>query len=187
MTSPSGLLFNYYPSYMLLKIMIDGDDNLRMRYIEAVNQHNSKILNDPKHIDAGFDIFVPREQVCEWNVGRNADHQINKVDHMIRCCASIVSPNGSYNTGFYTHPRSSIYKTPLRLANSTGIIDAGYRGHIIGMLDCLVQQHVLEQYDRILQICAPSLMPIFVEIVNYVEELGGETMRGGGGFGSTGR
>ena len=84
------------------------------------------------------------------------------------------------------HPRSSIYKTPLRLANSTGIIDAGYRGNLIGMFDCFAPQHVLNQHERILQICAPSLMPIFVEIVETIEGLGDETMRGGGGFGSTG-
>ena len=43
--------------------------------------------------------------------------------------------NKSFSTGFYLHPRSSISKTKLRLANSTGIIDAGYRGHIMAMFD----------------------------------------------------
>jgi dUTPase len=37
------------------------------------------------------------------------------------------------------------------------------------------------------QICAPGLVPILVQIVDSMEELGGETARGGGGFGSTGR
>ena len=31
------------------------------------------------------------------------------------------------------------------------------------------------------------MIPIIVEIVDYREELGEETARGGGGFGSTGR
>ena len=33
------------------------------------------------------------------------------------------------------YPRSSIYKTPLRLANNTGIIDSGYRGNLMGAFD----------------------------------------------------
>jgi len=43
------------------------------------------------------------------------------------------------------------------------------------------------KYDRYLQICAPGLVPIIVEIVDSVSDLGGETERGAGGFGSTGR
>ena len=35
------------------------------------------------------------------------------------------------NCSYYLYPRSSISKTPLRMSNSTGIIDAGYRGEII--------------------------------------------------------
>lgn len=178
---PSGILLSLYPNFMHLRIFI-ADDSLRLKYLEAIDQHNAKIMNDPKHIDAGFDIYVPNQQVCEHNIVG----QINKVDHQIKCSASVVTERGTYNTGYYMHPRSSIYKTPLRLANSTGIIDAGYRGNLIGMFDCLTQQHILNQYDRILQICAPSLMPIFVEIVDTIEGLGDETMRGGGGFGSTG-
>jgi dUTPase len=43
-----------------------------------------------------------------------------------------------------------------------------------------------EKYTRLMQICAPNLMPIHVEIVGKLEDLGGETARGTGGFGSTG-
>jgi dUTPase len=41
--------------------------------------------------------------------------------------------------------------------------------------------------DRYVQICAPGLVPIIVQIVSSIEDLGEETERGGGGFGSTGR
>ena len=44
-----------------------------------------------------------------------------------------------------------------------------------------------QKYDRYLQICAPGLIPIVIEIVDSREELGAETERAGGGFGSTGR
>ncbi len=85
------------------------------------------------------------------------------------------------------HPRSSISKTPLRLANSTGIVDSGYRGPLIGMFDCLRPQYVVERFDRLIQVCAPGLMPIYVELVDRVEDLGEDTVRGEGGIGSTGR
>ena len=55
------------------------------------------------------------------------------------------------------------------------------------MFDSDSHGFVVEQYDRIAQICAPSLMPIYVELVHSIEELGEETVRGTGGFGSTGR
>jgi dUTP pyrophosphatase len=85
------------------------------------------------------------------------------------------------------HPRSSLSKTALRLANSTGIIDAGYRGPLIGMFDCIVNTCVIEKYTRLLQICAPNLMPIYVRIIDNIIDLGPETSRGEGGFGSTGK
>ena len=44
-----------------------------------------------------------------------------------------------------------------------------------------------EEYDRYIQICAPGLAPIIVEIVDTKEDLGEKTKRGDGGFGSTGR
>ena len=86
------------------------------------------------------------------------------------------------------YPRSSISKSPLRLANNVGIIDAGYRGHLIGMFDLPSgnTEHI-KKFDRYLQICAPGLVPIIVEVVNQKEDLGEETERGDGGFGSTGR
>jgi dUTPase len=43
------------------------------------------------------------------------------------------------------------------------------------------------KYERYLQICAPGLVPIVVEVVSSIEELGEKTERGDGGFGSTGR
>ena len=105
-----------------------------------------------------------------------------------------VESGKNYNTGYYMHPRSSLSKTQLRLANSTGIIDAGYRGHLMGMFDVVnIEQHKRssdadyfgKKYDKYLQICAPGLVPIIVEIVGTKEELGEETARGEGGFGST--
>jgi dUTP pyrophosphatase len=90
-------------------------------------------------------------------------------------------------TGFNVHPRSSISKTPLMLANHTGIIDMGYRGYLIAALRLLPLTHAsytVEKNTRLVQICHPSLYPIYVNIVNEDELT--TTTRGSGGFGSTG-
>ena len=102
-------------------------------------------------------------------------------------------------TGFYLYPRSSISKTRMRLANSVGIIDAGYRGDLIAAVDTIglfgstdiwhVWKETLspiKKYDRYFQVCAPDLSPFLVHIVDTEEELSPPTARGHGGFGSTG-
>ena len=156
-----------------------NNPELYNRYYEAIYNHNSRLNTSIQYIDSGFDLFVPQGQTISNTYRINFD---------IKCAAKIIE-NGypAYNTGFYLHPRSSISNTPLRLANSTGIIDSGYRGNIIGAFDCLVNEYTVNQFDRIAQICAPGLMPIVVELVDSENYLGGETQRGNGGFGSTGR
>jgi dUTP pyrophosphatase len=109
--------------------------------------------------------------------------EVNKLNFSIKCSATLENGRA---TGYYMYPRSSLSKTPLRLANSVGIIDSGYRGNLIGMFDCLSSLQV-PQYSKLIQICAPGLEPIFVTIVDTVEELGLDTVRGEGGFGSTGK
>lgn len=181
--------------FMLLKIYIDHSSStasasaLKETYKSCVSIHNQKIASDPHFFDAGFDLLLPSNTVF-------IPGQVNKVDFRIKCAAKIHflnrdidSNSRSYFTGFYTHPRSSLSKTPLRLANATGIIDAGYRGNLIGMFDCNGgpdDDYTSELFSRLLQICAPSLMPIFVEVVDNIEELGPNTSRGAGGIGSTG-
>jgi dUTP pyrophosphatase len=175
-------LLSYYPRYMHLRLFVDGSNDLKLKYTEAIHNHNGKLYSNPIHIDAGFDLYAPALQEMTSST-------INKLDHLIKCSAQIVEDNGNtiYNTGYYLHPRSSISKTPLRLANSTGIVDSGYRGHLMGMMDCLISSYSVIKYDRLVQICAPGLMPIFVELVENEEELGAPTLRGEGGIGSTGR
>jgi len=186
-------LLNNYGRFMFLKIFVDSDDNqLKEKYVDAVNTHNNKLLNVPSMIDAGFDIFTPENQIL-------SNPLANKVDFKVICACKMVTLdqrttndnlplyNRVFNTGFYMYPRSSISKSPLRLANNVGIIDAGYRGHLIGMFDLPSgnTEHI-KRFDRYLQICAPGLVPIVVELVNNLNDLGEETERGSGGFGSTG-
>ena len=88
--------------------------------------------------------------------------------------------------GYFLYPRSSTgTKTPLRLANSIGIIDAGYRGNYIAAFDNIREPvFTVERLQRLVQICPPNLTyPMRVELVEELEE----TDRGAGGFGSTGK
>jgi dUTP pyrophosphatase len=176
------VLCGIHPVFMHLRLYIDSNDNeLVDRYVASISSHNNKVL-DPsyQYLDAGFDLFVPNQIVCGGG-------QIVKVDLEVKCSAQVISNSGqSRYTGFYMYPRSSISKTPLRLANSVGIIDSGYRGRLMGKFDCLQNQFVVNKLDRLLQICSPGLIPIYVELVTN-EEMLGFTERGAGGFGSTGR
>ena len=192
-------LLDTYDKYMYLKLYIDDTNDLKQKYTDSALNHNNKILNlNNSNLDAGFDLFNPtrkeilanNQSVCTAFSG-NVMNTVNKIDHNVVCSAQMITDsNKMYNTGYYMYPRSSLSKTKLRLANSTGIIDSGYRGHLIGMFDLINlsenETYVVGKYDRLLQICAPGLVPIVVEVVNTIEELGSETERGAGGFGSTG-
>lgn len=170
-------LLDIYPAYTLLKIKVTGDNQVKTNYTNHVNTHNNKIFSNPYCIDAGFDLISPGD-VLEC-----VSTTVNKVNFQIQCMATVETSNGSYNTGYYLYPRSSVIKTPLRLANSVGIIDAGYRGNIIGAFDCTdTTTYEIAPYTRLAQLCAPGLMPLVVEIVDELTE----TERGDGGFGSTG-
>ena len=203
-------LLNVYDRVMVLKLFVDLNDNEFIdRYRVAVNNHNNKLYENPHDIDAGFDLFSPGGPDSRGDnnyepstlrfYGPNwvEKNPVNKLNLRVICSAKIFTDSGkNYNTGYYMYPRSSLSKTRLRLANSTGIIDAGYRGHLMGMFDVvnipddypddIEADFFGQKYERYLQICAPGLVPIIVELVNTKEELGKETERGSGGFGSTG-
>ena len=91
--------------------------------------------------------------------------------------------------GYYLEvvPRSSIVKKDFIMANSVGIIDPDYRGRIFVPLRYLGEgsgeeacQRLLEQ--RIAQMIIRRLEPCDIEIVDELDQ----TVRGEGGFGSTG-
>jgi dUTP pyrophosphatase len=172
-------LLECYDKVMILKIFVDDLEELKDKYTRVFIERNNKLFQDMSCIDAGIDLFTPYR--CD--VGSDTT---TKIDYGICCSATIITDNmKEYNSGFYLYPRSSLSKTSLRLANSVGIVDAGYRGHIMGMFDSN-RNYIIEENSRQLQICAPSLIPIIPIVVDYKEDLGDITQRGIGGFGSTG-
>lgn len=96
-----------------------------------------------------------------------------------------VKPNYGYY--FDLVPRSSISKTGYILANSVGIIDRTYLGNIIVALMKMDKSAPdLKLPNRLVQIIPRPILHLqFVEVDN-LEDLG-ETDRGEGGFGSTGK
>ena len=126
--------------------------------------------------DCGFDLYIRTPE--------GADHIVVpakacgfKIPTGIKC-----SPQFEWVHGYYLYPRSSIVKTPLRLANSVGIIDHSYRGEIMAVVDNLSEEDIVLTRDRSLfQLCMPSLRPFNVQYVDSVDA----TVRGEGGFGST--
>ena len=85
---------------------------------------------------------------------------------------------------YYLFPRSSISKTPLRMSNSIGLIDGGYRGEIMAMCDNIkTESYMAEKGQRLFQLVATDSSPIHYELVEELQM----TTRGTGGFGSTGK
>ena len=120
--------------------------------------------------DAGLDLFVINEQTI--SAGETT------LIHLQIACENIE------NRPYLVMSRSSIGKTPLRLANAVGLIDAGYRGEIMAVVDNIKKEdYTVEPGQRLFQLVAMDGSPIYFELV---EELS-DTTRGGGGFGSTGK
>ena len=172
-------LLKKHGKIMILKLYSENHE-LLLKYMEEVEDHNNKIIKQD-FPDSGFDLYLPHDTTFTMT-------PINKIDYEIKLSAFIIdNHNNVYPTGYYVHPRSSISKTPLRLANSTGIIDSGYRGNIQGLFDLKGSQNFqANKFDRFLQICSPDLRPIIVEIVSKEKDLSEKTQRGYGGIGSTG-
>jgi len=84
------------------------------------------------------------------------------------------------------YARSSICKKGLMLSNGVGIIDSGYHGEITAAFYRLHGGEWYNEGDKIAQIAMSNGEPIEWEVVNSIEELG-DSERGCGGYGSTGK
>jgi len=126
-----------------------------------------------KHGDAGLDLVATSVEVSD-----------SKVKYGTGLAFEI--PQGYVGLIF---PRSSIHKTSLRLTNSVGVIDSGYRGEVMAIFE---DRDFETSYEHGVRFCLGEriaqliIMPYpEVELVES-EELG-ETERGSGGFGHTGK
>ena len=119
--------------------------------------------------DAGLDIYVINEQTIDPD-------ETSLIHLQIACETSDGRP-------YLLMPRSSIAKTPLRLCNSIGLIDGGYRGEIMAVVDNIKKQpYTIKPGQRLFQLVAMDGSPIHFNLVDKLTE----STRGEGGFGSTG-
>tara|TARA_B110000114_G_C15069789_1_gene389101 strand:+ start:92 stop:646 length:555 start_codon:yes stop_codon:yes gene_type:complete len=167
------------PNFTLFLSINECPDDVQQFYQANAMKHNENIYHN-NFADSGFDLFVPKEQFLSTS-------RATKVDLMVKC--EMVRHQNT-PSAFYLYPRSSISKTPFRLANNVGIIDSGYRGSLGAMFD--VRNNITnesevrcDKHTRLVQICGPTLEPFKVVIVESDSELS-TTARGSGGFGSTG-
>ena len=171
-------------NFAILKLAIE-DETLIANYTDRIEKHNSQFMTNIL-ADSGFDVLVPQTIVFEKLFdSKFIDMKIKTEMFFCDVITNSINP-----CAFNVHPRSSISKTPLMLANHTGIIDSGYRGSLIGAFRCLpyFKNDIATNYTviantRLLQICHPTLCPIYVTIVN-ADDLS-SSVRGDGGFGST--
>ncbi len=118
--------------------------------------------------DAGLDLYALEDALIAPQVGR-----------LVRTGIAAELPQG--HVGMIAD-RSSMAKKGLKTAG--GIIDAGYRGEIQVVLWNLSREEALvKKGERLAQML---ILPIATPAVLEVKELG-QTSRGEGGFGSTGR
>ena len=119
--------------------------------------------------DAGLDLYVLEDQI--FQSGETAKIKLG------------ISCESSDGKGYFLFPRSSISKTPLRMANSIGLIDGGYRGEIMAVCDNIKDyEFSVSKGDRLFQIVSADLSSIEFEITDKLSD----STRGKGGFGSTG-
>ena len=151
-------------SYTLkIKINENAPQNVKDHYLNFSSHHIG---------DSGIDLIVPENvEVDALTVG--------SIDHLIQC--EMVNELNEF-VSYYLYPRSSISKTHFMMANSVGIIDAGYRGNIMAKIrNMSLTNKTVNEKDKLFQICSPDLKPIKIELVSELSE----TSRGDGGFGST--
>ena len=147
--------------------------------LRTENTYLTNLYSNHQHYnpgDSGLDLFCPETVTINPGETVKINLQIN--------CEALHDTIENTNVSYYLYPRSSIIKTPLRLANSVGIIDAGYRGDIIACVDNIKSEsYTINKGDRLFQICSGNLEPIQFQLVNELSN----TQRGSGGFGSTGQ
>tara|TARA_B100000519_G_C14139444_1_gene389133 strand:- start:97 stop:534 length:438 start_codon:yes stop_codon:yes gene_type:complete len=120
--------------------------------------------------DAGLDLFIIEKQVIKPG-------ETSRIKLGISCENMDQKP-------YLLMPRSSISKTPLRLCNAIGLIDAGYRGEIMAAVDNIKQKsYEVEKGQRLFQLVSMDGGPIYFELVDVLSS----SERGEGGFGSTGK
>jgi|SaaInlStandDraft_6_1057023.scaffolds.fasta_scaffold00062_32 dUTP pyrophosphatase len=162
---------------------------LLIKFTNGLNEEARKYYiskqNNLEPEDSGFDLMTNRDEYIDDSLVKYIDSNIN--------CAMIDTKTNKC-VGYYLYPRSSFSKYPLIMANHIGIIDAGYRGNIKSAVRLYQNNDFtydrkyetgfkIKKGTRLFQLCAPDLSPFLIKIVDDLPT----SLRGSGGFGSTGQ
>tara|TARA_A100001015_G_C14904375_1_gene677686 strand:- start:481 stop:996 length:516 start_codon:yes stop_codon:yes gene_type:complete len=137
-------------------------------------------LNKNHKYDGGVNIYVSEDVILEPN-------KTKLVPTGISTCVKNITTNIDFDTidtmYYFMAPRSSIYKTPLIMHNSMGIIDAGYRGEIkIPLHNLSGDSYKIEKGVSLAQLLHPRGAKWEVEFTDTLPDF---DERGDRGFGST--
>lgn len=158
-----------------------------MNYIFRIIPNNDQVgqlYENHSHYnegDSGIDLFCTEDVLIKPG-------ETKKIKFDISCEMIEVDQDGTYmkNVSYWLLPRSSIIKTPLRLANSLGLIDAHYQNNIMAFVDNVKnEEYFVKKGTRLFQIATGDLTPIS-KIEVGTEFLNKDKNRGGG-YGSTGK
>ena len=189
--------------YILLELFVhEGHPELFELYKSHIEKHNNELENNA-YPNSGFDLFIPND------IEFTTPFQTKMVDLLVNAQMwefTYKGPDSELDTelqpeqlsqseqpeyfpsGYYLYPRSSIAKTNLMMANHVGIIDSGYRNSLLTAFRYLPVEvessYKVKFGTRLVQICHPSLLPIYVRLLTSKEALTRTTRTGG--FGSTG-
>lgn len=125
----------------------------------------------------------------DWAAGWDLYADLEGLDHItlapgeFRKISSGIAIALPQNTFGAVYPRSGMStKRGLVLANSTGIIDADYRGCVIVALKNTSNElQIVKHGERIAQLIVQPFIPVQLKEVKTI----GTTARGEGGFGSS--
>jgi dUTP pyrophosphatase len=158
------------PKYKLW-LLVEDDDFKKAPYYDYSIELNDENLN------AGFDLYTAEDFSGPGPA---------LVSLGVRAMMTRVDTDEPVH--YWLAPRSSIYKTGYIMANSLGVIDRSYRGVLKAPVVRVAGEGAatgsLTRGDRHFQILAPDMGHIAVVV--RCSELPA-TVRGDGGFGSTGR
>lgn len=139
---------------------------------------------------AGGKIAPIPEYQSEFSAGADLCACIDEPITIAPHCRALI-PSGfaiepeSNGFGAFIFARSGLAsKKGICLANSVGVVDSDYRGEIkVALLNTSDEPYTVQPFERIAQLV---FMPI--EVAKFIpSDTLGDTERGAGGFGSTGK
>lgn len=146
-----------------LQVKFDSDEIKSMYDVE----------NAQYSTDSGWDLRFTEDVTIQAG-------ETHKFDFGVSVCCYDADFEGC---ALWLLPRSSIVKTPLRLANSMGLIDSSYRGTLKVYVDNIKSEpFTVKKGERLFQITSSSLRPMALSVVKELPH----SERGEKGFGSTG-